>query len=106
MKRSHIDAMTRGWFVGAFSPTLFDTDACEVAYKKYKANDKEDRHYHKIATEITVVTKGKIKMNDEIFKEGDIVIVYPYEEVSFEAIEDSSNVVIKLPGTLNDKYLV
>jgi quercetin dioxygenase-like cupin family protein len=106
MKKFNICEMSRGWFVGGFTPTAFDTEACEVAYKEYKPGDKEDRHFHKIATEITVITKGKVKMNDEIFEKGDIVVVYPNEAVSFEAIEDSSNVVVKLPGVLNDKYLV
>lgn len=97
--------MVRGWFVGNFKPSVFSTDSVEVAVKKYKAGDKEAAHYHKIATEITVVTSGRVRMNDQEFVEGDIVIVEPEEVVSFEALEDSGNVVVKIPAVPGDKYL-
>ena len=35
MKVHHLDDMTRGWFVGDFEPTLYRTDAVEVAVKHY-----------------------------------------------------------------------
>ena len=98
--------MTRGWFVGNFSPTAFPTENVEVAIKSYKAGDKEAAHYHKVATEITVVTSGRVRMNEQEFTNGDIVIVQPGEVVSFEALENSSNVVVKVPAVLEDKYLV
>jgi len=106
MDKFSIEDMVRGWFVGGFDPTAYKTDSCEVAYKQYKAGDKEARHYHKIATEITVIIEGKVKMNDKVLGKGDIMVVHPNEAVSFEAIEDSSNVVVKIPGALDDKYLV
>lgn len=39
--------MTKGWFIGAFEPTLFNTTDVEVGVKKYKAGDYEEAHYHK-----------------------------------------------------------
>lgn len=97
--------MVRGWFVGNFEPSCFSTEAVEVAVKKYKAGDKEAAHYHKIATEITEIISGRVRMNETELVPGDIAVVYPGEIVEFEALEDSSNVVVKVPGALNDKYL-
>ena len=105
METSRLEDFTKGWFVGNFNPTLIKTNNVEVAYKTYKAGDKEDAHYHKIATELTLITKGRVKLNDKEFVAGDIVVVEPNEVVMFEALEDSENVVVKFPGASNDKYL-
>lgn len=106
MKTSRLEDMLNGWFVGNFEPTLYQTNDCEVAVKSYKKGDKEKAHFHKIATEITVIIKGKVKMFDKVYREGDIVIVEPNEITAFEALENSMNVVVKLPGANNDKYEV
>ena len=98
--------MTRGWFVGNFNPTAFSTENAEVAVKSYRVGDKEAAHYHKIATEITVVTSGRVRMNEQEFVPGDIIVVSPGEVVEFEALEDSSNVVVKVPGALHDKFIL
>jgi len=106
MKVSKLSDMKGGWFVGNFEPSLIKTNDCEVAYKTYTKGTKEQAHYHKVATEITVITKGKVKMFDRVFEEGDIVIVEPGDITSFEALEDAGNVVVKYPGANKDKYLV
>jgi quercetin dioxygenase-like cupin family protein len=104
MRVEHLDDMTKGWFVGNFEPSLYKTNDCEVAVKSYKKGDREEKHYHKIATEITVIVKGKVKMFDTIYSEGDIIVVEPGDATAFEALEDAMNVVVKLPGANNDKY--
>ena len=104
MKVEHLENMKKGWFVGNFEPSLFKTNDCEVAVKSYKQGDREGKHYHKIATEITVIVKGKVKMFNNVYREGDIVVVEPREATSFEALEDTINAVVKLPGANNDKY--
>ncbi|MFX0072074.1 MAG: hypothetical protein ACFFAO_13380, partial [Candidatus Hermodarchaeota archaeon] len=86
MKIDNIDNFLRGWFVGNFEPTLIKTNDVEVAYKSYKTGDKEAAHYHKIATEITLVVKGSVKMNNKIFKENDIIILKPSEVCHFEVL--------------------
>lgn len=106
MKVEKLSDMKGGWFIGNFTPSLLKTNACEVAVKSYKRGDKEGKHYHKIATEYTVVIKGKVKMFDNIYHEGDIIIVEPGNITDFEALEDAMNVVVKIPGVNNDKYLV
>lgn len=45
-------------------------------------------------------------MFEQEFKEGTIVIVEPGDATEFIALEDSINVVVKIPGANNDKYLV
>ena len=105
MRQYNLQKMVNGWFVGGFKPSVFATDACEVAVKQYKSGDVEPEHYHGIATEITVVISGKIRMANKEFTEGDIILLEPGEVSSFEAVTDSINVVVKIPGVLNDKYL-
>ncbi len=106
MRIDHINDMKKGWFVGNFVPTVLETDACEVAIKHYKKGEQEGKHYHLIATELTAVVSGKIRMFGKVFREGDIIVVEPGEATSFEALEDTVNVVVKIPGVNNDKYLV
>ena len=105
MKIDSLNDMIRGWFVGDFEPNVLKSDQVEVGVKSYKKGDYEERHYHKIATEITVITKGKVKMNGVIYSEGDIITIAPFEDTDFEALEDSQNVVVKIPAAKNDKYL-
>lgn len=106
MKTAKLNDMTKGWFVGNFEPTLYKTNDVEVAVKQYRANAYENKHYHKIATEITVVTKGIVRMNGIEYTEGDIIIMEPNEATDFYAVTDAENVVVKLPGANNDKYEV
>ncbi len=75
MKKFGIKDMWRGWFVGNFEPTAFKTKNFEVGYGIHKKGDRWHKHFHKIATEITFIVKGKVKVNDEIFSKGDIFII-------------------------------
>lgn len=106
MKHMKLSDMKKGWFIGNFEPSLYKTNDCEVAIKSYKAGDYEKKHYHKVATEFTVITKGKVKMFDRIFAEGDIVVVEPGEATDFTALTDVQNVVVKIPGANDDKYII
>lgn len=106
MKKFELNNMTRGWFVGDFEPTSFKTKDCEAGFKKYKAGDKEAKHLHKIATELTLITSGVVIMNGIKYKEGDIIVMEPGEATDFEAVTDSTNVVIKVPSVKGDKYPV
>ena len=104
MRKDALARMVRGWFVGDFAPTAYATTDVEVGIKSYRAGDVEDWHYHKVATEITVVVSGEIEMFGQRHVAGDIVIVEPGEGTAFRAITDAVNVVVKLPGAKNDKY--
>lgn len=103
---SNLGNMTKGWFIGNFSPTLYSTNDVEVAVKSYKAGDYESAHYHKIATEITVIVSGIVKMNGIEYKEGDIIVMEPNDITDFFAVTDAVNTVVKIPGANDDKYVV
>jgi hypothetical protein len=105
MKVDQLSNMVKGWFVGDFSPTVAQTQDVEVAVKHYKAGDYEATHYHKVATEITVIVSGQVRMAGREFGPGDIVTLNPYEATDFLALTDAVNVVVKLPGAPNDKFL-
>lgn len=106
MKTAHLDNMFKGWFVGNFTPTVLSTEACEVAVKRYRAGELESAHFHKIATEVTLVLSGQIRMAGKEWGPGDIVVLSPGEVTDFEALTDAVNVVVKIPCAPNDKYLV
>lgn len=97
--------MIKGWFVGDFTPTALATQAAEVAVKVYAAGDSEARHYHKIAHEITMIQQGRVRMNQSEYSSGDIIVIAPGESTDFEALEDTTTVVVKVPGAINDKYM-
>jgi hypothetical protein len=105
MKIEKLNDYTRGWFVGGFQPTLFNTTDVEVAIQHFNKGDCEAAHCHKIATEITVIVSGSAKMNGIIIKSGSVVKIAPGEYTDFEALEDTITTVVKLPGALGDKYL-
>tara|TARA_B110000858_G_C17623154_1_gene389952 strand:- start:287 stop:619 length:333 start_codon:yes stop_codon:yes gene_type:complete len=105
MKVDRLEDMTKGWFVGDFYPTVLKTRDVEVATKMYLKGDFEERHYHKIATEITVIVSGIVEMNGKKYGKGDIITINPYESTNFKALKDTVTVVVKYPGAVNDKYM-
>ncbi|MDF2870900.1 MAG: hypothetical protein K0R05_2475 [Anaerocolumna sp.] len=106
MYKVTLDNMINGWFVGNFEPSLYKTNDVEMAVKKYKKGDSEEAHYHKIATEITVIVSGSVLMNGVEYQEGDILVIEPNDATDFTALTDAVTAVAKLPGANNDKYLV
>ena len=107
MKVDKLARMFRGWFVGNFEPTLYRTNDVEVAVKKYNAYEYDSAHYHKVATEITVLLNGRAEMNGVIYNDGDIIVIEPNDVTDFRALDDgTTTVVIKLPGANDDKYNV
>jgi quercetin dioxygenase-like cupin family protein len=106
MQIKQLKNFTKGWLVGDFDPSIIKTKDFEVAVKQYEQGDKEKKHVHKIAREITAVVSGKFVMNGTELKEGDVVDLPPGEPADFEALEKGATVVIKTPSVMNDKYLV
>ncbi|MTD33371.1 hypothetical protein [Paludibacterium denitrificans] len=105
MKTTKLSKMTKGWFIGNFEPNLIKTKEVEVAVKEYHTGDYEDRHFHKVATEITVIMSGRVRMNGVEFCKGDIIVIEPNEATDFEVLEDTSTTVVKYLGAENDKYM-
>lgn len=104
MKKARLEDMVKGWFVGDFEPTLIKTREVEVAVKEYRKGDLEGRHHHKVATEITVISSGLVRMNGIEYGKGDIIVIKPLESTDFEALEDTITTVVKYPGASHDKY--
>jgi hypothetical protein len=104
VEKYNLADMFKGWFIGDFEPSLFKTNAVEVGVKKYLAGNYENAHFHKIATEFTVIISGEVEMNGVIFKENDIIKIVPNVVTNFKAITDVITVVVKLPGANDDKY--
>lgn len=104
MTVTNLGDMTKGWFVGAFAPTALHTDAAEVAVKVYAAGDKEGWHYHKVATEVTLILSGRVRMNGTLHEAGSIIRIEPGEGTDFEAVTDTTTVVAKVPCVAGDKY--
>lgn len=106
MEHNNLKNMVNGWFIGDFEPSLYKSSDFEIAVKEYKKGYSEQKHFHRIATEFTVIINGKVLMNAREYVKGDILIIKPNEPTDFRAIEDTSTVVVKIPCVPNDKYLI
>ena len=105
MQFAKLSDMKGGWLIGSFQPTLMHTTAFEVALKSYQAGDKEASHHHKEAEEVTVIVSGRARMCGREMAQGDMVLLARGESTSFEAIENTTTLVVKTPSVLGDKYL-
>jgi hypothetical protein len=106
MKHDRLETMIKGWFVGDFSPVAHRSPHCEVAIKHYKAGDHEGAHYHAVATELTAIVSGRVRMMGREWGDGDIITVEPGETTDFYALTDVVTVVVKTPSLTDDKYVV
>lgn len=104
MRRHRLDGFPGGWFVGNFEPRILKGSDVEVATKTYGAGDREDRHVHRIAVELTLVASGRVRMNGEELGPGDIAEIPAGEPADFLALEDAITVVVKSPSIPGDKY--
>ena len=104
MEIYNLSEMTKGWFIGPFSPTLFNTKDFECAVKRYSAGDREAAHFHRVATEYTVIAEGTVRMGGIIYGRDSVLIVQPGEATDFEAITDAITFVVKVPAIAGDKY--
>lgn len=100
----NVDNFIKGWLVGDFKPSIINSKDIEVGLKYYKKGDKETSHVHKIITEYTIVVSGKIRMNNKVYSEKEIVEILPNTSTDFESLEDSITLVIKSPSIPSDKY--
>ena len=73
---------------------------------KHKKGDTWDNHYHENVTEVSLFLKGKVKVNNEIFSTGDILVINPYEIVDPLFLEDTEVIIIKTPSIIGDKKII
>ena len=106
MEHFNLNDLKGGWFAGDFDPTLYKTGDFEVAVKQYKKGDYEKKHFHKIATEFTVIVYGEVEMNKMKYTAGQIVKIVPGEATDFFVLSDIAiTTVLKVPSVPNDKYV-
>lgn len=101
-----MQSMKRGWFIGDFEPSVCKTQDFEVAYMTHHKGQIWEDHYHKVATEINYVIRGKLSINGEMFQQGDIFVIEPGEIARPQFFEDCELIVVKTPCVKNDKYVV
>ena len=99
-----LEDMVGGWFVGAFEPTLLQSDDVEVAVKRYPAGATEAAHVHLLAVELTLILDGRARMAGRELVAGDILVLPAGTPTSFEALEACTTVVVKSPSVPGDKY--
>jgi quercetin dioxygenase-like cupin family protein len=105
MKSFDIRDFKDGWFIGNFLPSIHQTKEFEVSFKHFKKEDREPKHFQKIASEITLVISGKIRLGDNFFEKGKIILIFPDEEAEFECIEECEVICIKFPSIPGDKII-
>ncbi len=104
MRTFRLADMQRGWFVGPFAPTALDTAACEVALKRFAAGEREAAHYHAVATELTLVIAGRVRMGAVELGPGEGLVLAPGEVSDFEALTEAACIAVKVPGVPGDKF--
>lgn len=105
MERLNLESYVNGWIVGDFNPSVMRTSEIEVGVKKFLLGDKEQEHYQKLASEVTFVLRGRIRMGNQFMAPGEGLLVKPEEVLDFEALEDSIVLAIKFPSLPDDKVL-
>jgi mannose-6-phosphate isomerase-like protein (cupin superfamily) len=105
MIKSSLSEYKNGWLLGNFIPAVIQTSDFEVCVKSFKVGDREASHYQVIATEVTVVLSGKIRMGEVLLTEDEILVVEPGEVIDFEALTDCKVLGIKFPSLPEDKVL-
>ena len=101
----NLEEFKLGWIVGNFVPALVQSKDIEVAIKYFKSGDLEPSHMQLVATEITIVVSGRIKLGINTYGPKEIIKIPPKSFADFESLTDSTLVCIKYPSIPNDKVL-
>lgn len=105
IKSHRLEDFKLGWIVGNFHPVLRHSEDLEVAIKHFKCGETEPSHKQIIATELTIVISGEIRLGQKHYVANDIIEIPPGIFADFESITDSALVCIKYPSLPNDKVL-
>lgn len=100
------DSGARGWFIGDFPGAVVQTKDFEVCYQTNSQDISQGAHYHKIITEVQLVTRGRMTINGVEFGVGDICVLEPGEHYYAEYLEPTDVVAVKFPSVPGDKYLL
>ena len=105
MRKTSLNQFTNGWFIGNFAPSVHRNEEFEICVKDFRSGEIEKSHFQRVATEITVVLFGRVRMGEMFLKENDILIIEKNEVCDFEAITDCKVLGIKFPSIPDDKVL-
>jgi hypothetical protein len=83
MQRFAQSNMKGGCFLGDFEPAAIRSTAAEVGCKHYDTGATEPRHVHRVATEVTLIVSGRVRMNGTELDAGEIVLLKPGEATDF-----------------------
>jgi hypothetical protein len=97
---------SRGWFVGNFDGAVERTEDFEVCFQTNLAGTKSIPHYHLKITELQLITRGKMVINNVEFGPGDICRLEPGEPYYASYLEDTDVVAVKWPSLPDDKYYI
>lgn len=101
-----LSSFTRGWIVGDFEPSFIRRKDFEIGILQHKKDERWDYHYHKGLTEINLLVKGKMLINEREIHEKDVFTFYPNMIACPIFIEDCTVVCIKVPSVIGDKVII
>ena len=101
-----LDEFFRGWFIGDFEPSVLKTREFEVGVLTHKKGEQWPKHYHKVATEVTLLLSGSMTICGQLIEAGTIFTIEPNEIADPVFHEDCTVLVIKTPSVIGDKYVV
>jgi mannose-6-phosphate isomerase-like protein (cupin superfamily) len=106
MKKFKLDNCgDRGWYIGDFDKAAYRTKDFEVNYQENEVRV-APTHKHEKITEIFLVLEGKMKINEELFSSGDIVVLEPGDINKIEYLEHTKTVTVKTPAIPTDKIML
>lgn len=106
MKIDKFGDMISGCFIGDFFPSAYKTSDFEISYKYHKKGEFWDTHYHTRVTEINLLIRGHMIIQNVELSDGDIFTLYPYEIANPIFLQDTEIVCVKYPGIRGDKITV
>lgn len=106
METYNLTEYHNGWFIGNFSPSIIKTEKMELAIKRYTQWQRESKHVHKEADEITVIVEGTVLMNGQILGKNTIIYLKAGEAADFFALTEAITCVMKTPSVIGDKHPV
>jgi hypothetical protein len=106
MKVRNINEFTKGWFVGDFTPAVFQSKDFEIGHHKHRRSEKTFPHYHKETTELNYILKGTLMVSGTLLTEGQMWTYEKNEVSDVQFLTDVELIVIRWPSIPSDKYEV
>jgi dTDP-glucose pyrophosphorylase len=97
---------TRGWVIGDFEPTIYNTKKFEIAFLKHPKGENHGHHVHKEADEYNIITSGSMTINDQHISANSLFVINKNEIGCPKFLEDCYIICIKIPSIKGDKYLL